>query len=157
VDEPVGGTGAVDQHLEERREKRRQALRDGERDQSEPPASAQEEQSDERERQGTAEPAPEPVEDEREMGEQRCLEVTHRLGPAALELERLRRYEDGDQRDEREHSAGCPKRPSRMREKRFARLRHRLQIQSSVSGCAGTACGYLTTMAGASARRLPPR
>ena len=39
--------------------------------------------------------------------------------PAAVELERASRHEDGDQHDEREHSAGCPKSMSRMREKRF--------------------------------------
>jgi hypothetical protein len=43
----------------------------------------------------------------------------HRLGPAAVKAERSCRYKDGDQNDEREHSAGSPKRVSRMREKRF--------------------------------------
>ena len=119
MDEPIGRAGAIDQHLEERREQRRQGLGDGERNEGEPATLAEEEQSDERERDGTAEPAPEPVEDEREIGEKWRFEVMHRLGPAALELERSCRYEDGDQHDEREHSAGCPKSKSRMREKRF--------------------------------------
>jgi hypothetical protein len=43
VDEPVGWAGTIDQHLEERREQRRQALGDGERDEGEPAASAKEE------------------------------------------------------------------------------------------------------------------
>ena len=98
---------------------RRQALRDGERDEGEPATSAKEEQSDEGERKGTAEPAPEPVEDEREMGEQRRLEVMHCFGPAAVHAEGSFWYEDGDQDDEREHCAGCPKRMNRMREKRL--------------------------------------
>ncbi len=99
---------------------RRQALGDGERGEGEPATSAKEEQSDKRERKGTAEPSPESVEHEREIGEQRRLEVTHRLGPAAVELERSCRYEDGDQHYESEHCGGCPTRVSRMREKRFA-------------------------------------
>ena len=119
VDEPAGRAWAIDQRLEERREQLRQALRDGERDEGEPATPAQEEQSDERERNGTADPAPEPVEHEREVGEDRRLEVMHRLGPAAVEPERSSRYENGDQHDEREHSAGCPESTSRMREKRF--------------------------------------
>ena len=116
---PVGRAGAIDQHLEECREQRRQALGDGEGDEGEPAASAKEEQADERERNGTTEPAPEPVEDERKVGEQRRLEVMHRLGPAAVEAERSCRYEDGEQHDGREHSAGRQESKSRMREKRF--------------------------------------
>ena len=119
MDEPIGRAGAIDQHLEERREQRRQGLGDGERDEGAPATLAEEEKSNERERDDTAEPAPEPVEDEREIGEKRRLEVMHRLRPAAVKPERLYRYEDGDQHDEREHSAGCPKSMMRMREKRF--------------------------------------
>jgi hypothetical protein len=37
------------------------------------------------------------------------------------------------------------------------RLRHRRQLHSLVSGLTGTTCGYLTTMAGAAARRLSRR
>lgn len=70
VDEPVGRTGAIDQCLEKDGEQRRQALGDGESREGEPAASAQEEQSDEREPDGAAEPAPEPIECEREVGEQ---------------------------------------------------------------------------------------
>jgi hypothetical protein len=43
VEEPVGRAGTIDQHLEERREQRRQALGGGERDEGEPAASAKEE------------------------------------------------------------------------------------------------------------------
>ena len=119
MDEPAGRARTIDQHLEERREQLRQALRDGERDEGEPATPAKEEQSDERERNGTADRAPEPVEHECEVGEQRRLEVMHRLGPAAVEVERSSRYEDGHQDDDREHSAGCPESTSRMREKRL--------------------------------------
>jgi len=118
VDEPVGRTGAIDQCLENGGEQRRQALGDGESGEAEPAASAQEEQCDEGEPEGTAEPAPEPVEREREVSEQRSLDVMHCVGPTAVHAERSRRYEDGDQDDEREHSAGCPKSMSRLREKR---------------------------------------
>jgi hypothetical protein len=40
----------------------------------------------------------------------------HRLRPAAVEVERSCRYEDGDQYDECEHSAGFPESMGRVRE-----------------------------------------
>jgi hypothetical protein len=43
----------------------------------------------------------------------------HCLGPAAIHTEGSFRYEDGDQDDEREHSAGRPKSTSGVREKRL--------------------------------------
>jgi hypothetical protein len=52
-------------------------------------------------------PRPSQLKTERDMGEQRRLQVMHRLGPAAVELERSCRYKDGDQHDE--HSASRPK------------------------------------------------
>ena len=115
------GTGTTDQCLEKDGEQRRQALRESESGEGEPAASAQEEQSDERERDGAAESSSKPVEDERQVGEQRPLDVAHRLRPAAVCAERSCRYEDGDQDDEREHSAGCPKSMSRLREKGLIR------------------------------------
>jgi hypothetical protein len=119
VDEPVGRTRAIDECLEQDGEQRRQALGDGEGGEGEPAASSQEEQSDEREPEGTPEPAPEPIERQREVGEERGLEVMHCLGPASVRAEGSFRYEDGDQDDEREHSAGCPKSMSGVREKRL--------------------------------------
>jgi hypothetical protein len=65
----------------------------------------EEEQPDDREPQGTTDPAPEPVEDEGEVDEQRRLEVPHRLGPAVIEGERSGRHENGEEHDEPEHSA----------------------------------------------------
>ena len=120
MDEPVRRASAINQHLEERREKRRQRLRDGERDESEPATSAKEEQSDDREREGTADPAAEPVEDEGEVGEQRRLEVPHRLGPAAVEGKWSCRDEKGEEYDEPEHSAAEPESPGQMLEELFA-------------------------------------
>ncbi|HEX6663279.1 MAG TPA: hypothetical protein VF025_06350 [Gaiellaceae bacterium] len=120
VNDAMGRAGAIDQGLEKRGEQRRHALGDCKRDEGERATSAKEEQSDERERNGSSEPAPEPVEDEREVSECRCLDVMHRLGPAAVEVEWSCRYEDRDQNDEREQSSGCPKRMSWMREKRFS-------------------------------------
>jgi hypothetical protein len=64
---PSGRAWAIDQFLDKDGEQRRQDLGAGESGEGEPAASAQEEQSDEREPDSTAEPAPEPVEPEREV------------------------------------------------------------------------------------------
>ena len=69
VDELIGRPGAIDQHLKERRQQRRQALGGGKRHESEPATSAKEEQFYEHERNGTTDPAPNPVEDECKIGE----------------------------------------------------------------------------------------
>jgi hypothetical protein len=45
--------------------------------------------------------------------------VMHCFGPAAVYAEGSVRYEDGDHDHEREHSAGCRKSMSGMREKRL--------------------------------------
>jgi hypothetical protein len=120
VDEPAGRAGAIDQCLEQRGEQRREGLGDRECGEREPAMSPEEEKSHERQRDGAAESASEPVEDEREIGEEWRLEAMHRLGPAAVEVERSDRYEDGDKRNEGEHSAGRPERMIRMREKRLS-------------------------------------
>ena len=119
MDEPIGRASAIDQCLEERGEQRRKALSDGECGKGEPAACPKEEQSDERERDDSAEPAPKPVEHERNVGEQRRLEVMHRCGPAAIEVKRSCRDEEGDQHDEREHRACCPKSMRRVCEEEF--------------------------------------
>jgi hypothetical protein len=48
------------------------------------------------------------------VGEQRRLEVPHRLGQAAVEGERSCRHKNGEEHDEPEHSAAEPERQSRM-------------------------------------------
>ena len=77
VDEPIGRPCTIHRQLEESRKQWCKGLRDGECDEGQPATSAAEEQPDERERDGPADPAP--VEDEREIGEKRRLEVMHRL------------------------------------------------------------------------------
>jgi hypothetical protein len=69
VDKPVGRAGAINQCLEKRGEGRCHALGDGEGDDGEPATSANEAQPDEREREGTTDPAPNPIENKRKIGE----------------------------------------------------------------------------------------
>jgi hypothetical protein len=76
--------------------------------------------------------------------------VAHCFGPAAVDAERSGRYEEGDQGDEREYSAGCPKSMSQLREKRLAFRAGLVRL----AGCRRAACIFTS---GSCARRPTSR
>ena len=93
VNEPVGRTWTPDQDLQERRAERGRRLCYGESDYCEPPASNEESDPDCRKRQCRAEATTEPVEDQRNVRQERYTDVQHRLRPAPIHLKRLRRHD----------------------------------------------------------------
>ena len=107
---PLGLDGARGKQVGEQRSER---LGGGECCERGPAAREEEREPDPGQREGTPDAVPERVEHERDVREERRLDVLHQLGPAAVDRERAFGYQEREQNHQREERAPRADGPAR--------------------------------------------